>query len=288
MKQRHIIFLLLLFSATLSVTAQNATNVRARQEEETIVITYDLDKKSDIRVYVSMRYMSYKELTAVRGAVGKNVFAGKNLKIIWHPLDERTELVGQDIRFMVTAEGAYDRYVCPSQQGGQKSTETFVLGEVGYSLTPQMGYGLMLGQTYSRYGWYLKGRSNFQFAKIAPSCICGYGGLVDGELPFYSGSKEEKEWIVNAGFVMDFLDRHPTLYNRFNTFGFYIGGGYGKRELYWELSDGRWAKYSPTSYSGVSCDIGLIGSVYGLTIIAGINTINFQYLEFEAGIGWMF
>ena len=35
-------------------------------------------------------------------------------------------------------------------------------------------------------------------------------------------------------------------------------------------------------------NIGLFGGVYGITLSAGVNTINFKYVEVEAGIGFMF
>jgi hypothetical protein len=33
---------------------------------------------------------------------------------------------------------------------------------------------------------------------------------------------------------------------------------------------------------------GVIGSVKGLTINAGVNTIMAKYMEIEVGLGWMF
>lgn len=103
MKQRFVIFLLLLSSA-LSALAQNATNVRVRQEGETIVITYDLDKKVNVRVLVATGQSNqYTELKAVTGSVGKDISAGVNKQIIWQPLQERTEFVAQNVRFQVEA-----------------------------------------------------------------------------------------------------------------------------------------------------------------------------------------
>ena len=104
MKQRFVIFILLLFFA-LSVLAQNATNVRVRQEGETIVITYDLDKKANIRVLVATGQSNqYTELNAVTGSIGKDISAGANKQIIWQPLQEQTEFVAQNVRFKVEAK----------------------------------------------------------------------------------------------------------------------------------------------------------------------------------------
>ncbi len=104
MKQRVIIFLLLL-SSTLSVLAQNATNVRVQQEGENIVITYDLNKQANVRIYVATGQSNrYTELKAVTGSVGKDISAGINKRIIWQPLREQTEFVAQNVRFKVESE----------------------------------------------------------------------------------------------------------------------------------------------------------------------------------------
>lgn len=107
MKQRFVIFLWLLSSA-LSALAQNATNVRVRQDGETIVITYDLDKKANVRVLVATGQSNqYTELKAVTGSVGKDISAGVNKQIIWQPLQEQTEFVAQNVRFKVEAKPYY-------------------------------------------------------------------------------------------------------------------------------------------------------------------------------------
>lgn len=107
MKQRFVIFILLL-SFALSVLAQNATNVRVRQEGETIVITYDLDKKANVRIWIAMGQSNqYTELKAVTGSVGKDISAGVNKQIIWQPLQEQTEFVAQNVRFKVEAKPYY-------------------------------------------------------------------------------------------------------------------------------------------------------------------------------------
>ena len=76
--------------------------------------------------------------------------------------------------------------------------------------------------------------------------------------------------------------------NKFNTFGMYVGGGYGKRELQWEMGGGNWVKYAPTSFSGFSGNLGLFGSFSGVTLSVGLNTINFKYVDIEAGVGFLF
>ena len=165
---------------------------------------------------------------------------------------------------------------------------TFVVAEVGYSFAPQLGYGGMVGQMYNGLGWYVKGRSNFEFGTHATNgLVCEQGGLINGELPFYSGRTVAKEWLINAGFVVDFLGKKRMQYKN-NMIGLYAGVGYGQRELLWEKVNGDWVKYNPTSANGVSVGAGVIGSIAGVTLTAGVNTIQFKYLEMEFGIGYAF
>ena len=165
---------------------------------------------------------------------------------------------------------------------------TFVVAELGYSLSSQLQYGGMIGQMYNGLGWYVKGRSNFSFGHHATNgLVCEQGGLINGELPFYSGRTAATAWLVNAGFVVDFLGKKRMKYKN-NMIGMYVGAGYGMRELFWEKRNGDWVKYAPTSVAGVSAGVGVIGSIAGVTLTAGVNTIQFKSLELEFGVGYTF
>jgi hypothetical protein len=276
---KYIILLLILFSVLTSI-AENASNIRVRQEGKAIVVTYDLNKSSVVRLLMaSGKSNQYTELKAVSGNVGKNVSAGQNRKIVWKPLEEKEAFIAENVRFKVEAMSSYD------YRAQNATMKTLVLGQVGYSVAPQLSYGAMIGQMYKGIGWYVSGRSNFQFNTPA-ELACNEQGYIDSERPFYTGNISTTHYIINAGFMMNVLEK--TTKNKFNTLGFYLGGGYGKRELQWETTDGLWVKYAPTSHTGFSGNIGLFGSVYGITLSAGVNTINFKHVEIEAGIGYMF
>lgn len=270
---------ILLFSALL-LHAENASNIRVRQEGKSIIVTYDLSQKSVVRLLMaSGSSESYIELKAVSGDIGKGVYSGKDRQIVWKPLDEHKKFVAKNVRFKVETQSAYEYYAQNAK------IKTLVMGQVGYSVAPQLSYGAMIGQMYKGIGWYVSGRSNFQF-NTPTELACDEQGYIDGERPFYTGNTSTTHYIINAGFMMNVLEK--TTKNKFNTLGFYLGGGYGKRELQWETTDGLWVKYAPTSHTGFSGNIGLFGSVYGITLSAGVNTINFKHVEIEAGIGYMF
>ena len=163
--------------------------------------------------------------------------------------------------------------------------KTLIIGEFGYSKAPQLSYGVMIGQMYKGIGWFVSGRSNFNF--ITPAdVVCDAAGSIDGVVPFYTGKTSTMHFLVNGGFMVNFLEWSST--NKFNTFGMYIGAGYGLREYQLETTHGIKVKYAPTSPNGVSGTVGLFGSIYGLTLNVGVSTIAFKNLEVEVGIGYMF
>ena len=282
MLMRKSIILLFLFFSALTLFAENASNVRVRQEGKTIVVTYDLRNKSIVRLLMATDAApEYRELKAVAGDVGKRVDAGKDRKIVWNLLDEQDEFVAKGVRFRVEATSLYEHYATKTK------VKTVIMGQAGYSLVPQLSYGGMIGQMYKGVGWFVSGRSNFNFPEPAKYECYKNGELKNyGGVPFYTGNYQTTHWAVYGGFMMNFLEWSTK--NKFNTFGFYLGGGYGKRELQLELTNGQWVTYRPTSFESGGANAGLFFSVYGVTLHAGASTIGFGYLEFEAGIGFMF
>ena len=172
------------------------------------------------------------------------------------------------------------------EQYSQNATiKTLLSAQIGYSVSPQWSYGVLFGQMYSGYGWYVSGRSDFRFGTSAVA-TCDADGLVEGVKPFYSGNTQSSHLAIHGGFMMNVLE--SVTKNKFHTLGFYVGGGYGKRELLAETTKGEWIKYAPTSHAGFAGNVGLFGSVAGVTLHAGVSTINFKYMDLEVGIGFMF
>ena len=174
---------------------------------------------------------------------------------------------------------------------------TFVLAEGGYAMNPAWSAGLMVGQVYGEVtrvmgiGWYVKGRSNFQTTKAIEGLHIYNGGIVgitNPLVPSYTGRTRFTEWNMNAGVVLNFLNKKALNLHNNSMFGLYAGVGYGQYTRYWEIADGRWFEYAPTSVQGLSVGGGVIGSIKGLTISAGVNTIMAKYMEIEMGLGWTF
>lgn len=171
---------------------------------------------------------------------------------------------------------------------------TFLLAEAGFATNPSWGVGLMVGQVYGEAtkgcgaGWYVQGRSNFQATKAKTDLLIDVDGAIAGERPCYTGEQRTNEFLLNAGLVLNFLNKQKPNRNKRSMFGIYAGLGYGQYARSWEISDGRWFEYAPSKAKGMSFGGGLIGSIKGFTINAGINTIQAKYVEVEAGLGWTF
>lgn len=184
--------------------------------------------------------------------------------------------------------------VCPVLMPKVYKHNTFLLAEAGFATNPSWGVGLMIGQVYGEVtkgcgaGWYVKGRSNFQFTKAEENLSIDKGGAIEGEVPSYTGNQRTNELLINAGLVLNFLNKQQPNRSKNTMFGVYAGLGYGQYARTWEISDSRWFEYAPSRAKGLSFGGGLIGSIKGITISAGVNTIQAKYVEVEAGLGWTF
>ena len=284
-KLKHILIYLLCILAA-SVSAHNATNVQVMQSGKNIVITYDLDEPSLVELRVTYEELAPSEMQqslylfkvhpdgsvnklAVSGDVGQ-VEAGIGKRIVWNVLKDHEKFIFNNVQFFVEAHSLYT------------GTKTFILSEYGFSLNPQHSGGLMVGQVYKYVGWYVNARSSFSFAKPTDGLIASAGGYVDGKMPFYTGQSKNCHYMFNAGLVWDMSFNHWDK----SMIALYLGGGYGSRYSLWQTMENQWIKYGPTAYSGVSAQVGIMGAVKGFTLNAGVSTIAFKYLEFEAGLGW--
>ena len=113
-------------------------------------------------------------------------------------------------------------------------------------------------------------------------------GITDPIMPAYTGKRRFTEWNVSAGVVLNFLNKRSLNLQQNSMFGVYAGLGYGQYSRYWQIEDGRWIEYAPAETQGVSFGGGVIGSIKGLTISAGVNSIMAKYMEIEMGLGWTF
>lgn len=155
------------------------------------------------------------------------------------------------------------------------SSAFFVMANVAYSIAPQTSYGLTVGSV-KQLGWYASLSSNFSFVESDFECI--YTGTISGaNFEYsYSGEKSTSRFGATAGMVVRISDPVYT----------YIGGGYGFRNVFWELENGSWAKNTYDSYKGIALDAGLMLHFKGFGLSLGVQTISFNYLEAKIGLGY--
>ena len=194
----------------------------------------------------------------------------------------------------VTIEEGKLTTVCPVLVPKVYKRNTFLLAEAGFAINPSWGVGLMVGQVYGEVtkgcgiGWYVQGRSNFQSTKAEEGVMIEEGGAVEGVKPYYTGEQRTNKFLLNAGLVLNFLNKQQPNRSKNSMFGVYAGLGYGQSARSWEIEDGRWFEYAPSKAKGMSFGGGFIGSIKGFTFNVGINTIQAKYVEVEAGLGWTF
>ncbi len=107
-KLKHIlIYILVLLGITAN--AQKVSNISFRQEQSTIIVSYDLETKTSCKVslFVSTNGGTTWQgpLTKVTGAVGNKIVSGSH-SITWKVLEEFEELKGDNIKFQVKAIGS--------------------------------------------------------------------------------------------------------------------------------------------------------------------------------------
>ena len=151
----------------------------------------------------------------------------------------------------------------------------FVMANAAYSLAPQASFGLTVGSV-KKLGWYASLGSNFKFVKAEYEC--DYEGNISGLSSeySYSGQKSTSRFGATAGMVFRIYD---PLYA-------YAGGGYGFRNVFWQLENGSWAKCTDDSYQGIAIDAGLMLHFNGFGFSLGVQTIGVKYMEAKIGIGY--
>ena len=151
----------------------------------------------------------------------------------------------------------------------------FVMANAAYSFVPQASFGLTVGSV-KKLGWYASLGSNFKFVKA--DYECDYEGIISGLSSeySYSGQKSTSRLGATAGMVFRIYD---PLYA-------YVGGGYGFRNVFWQLENGSWARCTDDSYQGIAIDAGLMLHFKGFGFSLGVQTIGVKYLEAKIGIGY--
>lgn len=263
----------------------SATNIRMQWQNGRLYVAYDLKKDAivDLRVRCRVKgksatrdlYVQGKnDNEKVKGDVGY-VMAGSGKSIEWSRYDDDAFA---EIEYVESVE-VITHYIF-------KPAKVSLLGTFGYSFTPeQMSYGLMLGVTSNKNGWggFVHLRSNFNFG-VSTSYECDENGNIDGLSCFYRDGTKTLYYMANAGIMYNLLKDKRSK----SMVSLCLGAGYGSREVYWQMESGEWVNNTGLKNSGVSAELNLLASIKGFSLMAGVNTVNFKYVELEVGIGVTF
>lgn len=166
---------------------------------------------------------------------------------------------------------------------------------VGYSYSVEAPYGITVGGVGQRMGWYVRLKTNMSFQNYTDRCN-DRGEIIefsnsDNESYEPSAGKSTKtnSLAATVGMVVKCT---PWLYAS-------AGLGYGDRTLlhgftthaYEDYDRTRevWCRNIDSSYRGVAAEVDLmVRFAKSLYISAGCNTVNFKYVDLNAGFGVFF
>lgn len=161
---------------------------------------------------------------------------------------------------------------------------------VGYAFSLEAPYRLTFGGVGERLGWYARFKTNMSFDKYTGECK-GTDELISdpGNNSYqFTNKKKVNCLIASAGLVVKCT---PWLYTS-------VGLGYGKRELLCEfdswdknntsIKNTYWAKNTDNSHEGVVADLDFMVKLGSIYVSAGCNTLNFKYVDLNAGLGLFF
>lgn len=160
---------------------------------------------------------------------------------------------------------------------------------VGYAYSLEAPYGITVGGVKERLGWYARFRTNLSFAGYtSESRGNGEISLPGNPIFNFTNQKKVNTYAGVAGLVVKCT---PWLYTS-------IGLGYGSRELLCEYTitdasdykkqTSHWSKNVDYSYNGLAADLDFMVKLGPVFISAGCNTLNFKYIDLNAGLGVFF
>ncbi len=273
-KYTLLVFLSLLLGTQMAVAQDHVTNIRAVQNDKMVTITYDLNLRSDVRLFISLDDgQTYTDTMKVTGYVNRVVPQGKNRTIRWQAFNNLGYGDYPEIRFKFVTKEAQTQ--APVVKRTPKIT--FITLNGGYTNTENPSLGFTFGQV-QKFGWFASVMSGFHFAGIAPAAVSDAEGFVGEDLPFYKDEYAKTMLSVMGGGVMRLND---MMYLK-------AGLGFGNRSLSWKTLDDRWVRNGGYSAVGVDVSAGMMFRFGGFVLSLDAVTTNFKIFEGRIGLGYSF
>ncbi len=272
MRKSFILTMCLFVGLQIAVAQEHVTNIRARQEDRTVIIKYDLKVRSEVKMLISLDDgQHYTDTMKVSGMVNKIVPAGKNKVIRWQAYKDLGYGDYPEIRFKFITE--------EKQQLKIKRIPniTFVTLNGAYTNTQNPSVGFTIGQV-EKYGWFASVMSGFHFGGLFPAATSDENGFVGEDLPFYKDEYAHTALSIMGGGVMRLND---AMYLK-------AGLGFGNRSLSWNTLDDRWVRNGGYSAVGVDVSAGMMFNFKGFVLSLDAVTTNLKIFEGKIGLGYSF
>lgn len=156
---------------------------------------------------------------------------------------------------------------------------------VGYSFSPTAPYGLTVGGVGHRVGWYARFKTNMSFQNYEKNkTITDFTSNASYQ---YIG-KKANTYTATAGVIVKCT---PWLYTS-------VGAGYGNHDLIYRFKTYDfddytrqkevWCRQNQDSFKGVAAEVDFMVKIGRVFVSAGCHTINFKYMDLNAGLGIFF
>ncbi|MBO2524239.1 MAG: hypothetical protein CW341_00835 [Bacteroidetes bacterium] len=256
------------------MSAQEVTNITVQQIEKNILISYDLDKKANIMVYISTNGgKSFEKLHEVSGDVGKNVSAGHNTIVYYgNMISILTENIVFDVRstkqnkeLNYKPKGSYQKtkYI-----DYKRNPYVFFTVNAAYNLMPQYSFGIKIGQGKT-IGWFFSAMSNFNFKGA-------YTPFPDETSYELTGKLKTVRFSGQLGLVVRPITPISIL----------LGVGYGYSTRCYQTINNEWFCSPKHTNSGVDASLGLLFNMSGFASSLEFCTTNFKTFEIRVGLGF--
>lgn len=166
----------------------------------------------------------------------------------------------------------------------------------GYAFSVESPYGITVGGIGRRFGWYIRFKTNMSFQNHLYECnndglLTDFTSATESYQADLSKKNKTNSFQATAGML---VKCRPWLYVS-------MGLGYGQRALlspfvlhskenYFDENARQelWAKNLDASYTGIAAEADLLFRWRAFFLSAGCNTINFKYIDLNAGVGMFF
>ena len=282
MKTRTFLMAVLLMIGAQQLMAQqdNVTNIRAKQEDKIVTITYDLKTRSDVRLLISIDDGEhYTDTMKVTGFVNRVIPPGKNRTIRWKAFQDLGYGDYPLIRFkFITQDPQPAQKTIPvATHKNRMKTFATVNGSYGSSGIPMVGF--TVGQ-YDKFGWFVTLMTGLDYDYMGYQVVdhCKKDGYIGEILPFYN---PESKISAVSGMVGGIMKLNDAMYAK-------AGVGYGMRSVAWQLWEGDYVTNDGFSAHGVDVSAGMLFDLNRFVITIDGVTTNFHVFEGRVGLGFRF